>query len=124
MTQNKAQELFELYKQAELSGNDEQAETLEGQLNKGGWKIAHGNTGWTIERIGSGFLTESQLADANLLFPQNRSVDNYRGTDNTPGSNRWIWIGIASVLGLLLIIGIIAAVKAYKKGKHEAIAQL
>lgn len=122
LSEKKAREIFELYKKAELEGQDDKAKSLEAQLNEAGWEITHGPEGWTIVKQDGGGLFSgwgTSSTDMNLLIPRNTPASPYSGTENTNSkTGLYILIGLGT---LVLIIGVVLAVRAYKKGKNGAV---
>lgn len=116
MTQNKAQEIFDLYMQAELNGEDEKAIAYEKQLNDAKWFIvSDGKGALTIDKQGGLFSTFANT-DTTQMLPRNSSTAPYRGTSDSTTSRTGMWIAIT--LGSLLVIGIVIyVVRAYNKKK-------
>lgn len=117
LTEKKAREIFELYKKAELSGNNVEAAELESQLEAAGWKVASSPDGLTIvkERTGlfAGWGKDNDITD---YLPKDTNAAPYRGTNQT-GSRTWLYVGIG-IGTVVLIIGLILAIKHYKKVKN------
>ena len=124
LTEKKANELFTLYKQAELSGDDDLAESLEHQLSQANWKITNGQDGWVIVRDRQGLFSSwnESSTDTNLLIPKNTVTSPYYGdSSSNKKSGMFILIGIGA---LVLIIGIVLAVRAYKKGQNGRVKKI
>lgn len=121
MTKNKAQELFELYKEAELAGNDQKAKEIEAQLAAANWKIVY-SPEWGIEKVVGLFSGWGDNNNTNWMLPNGVQTTPYRGTENT-GSRTWVYVGIG--LGVIaLIVVTILIVRAVKKGKNGGLEQI
>lgn len=111
MTENKAQELFQRYLQAELQGRNDEAASLEQELNSGNWYISSGPEGMTLTKKGKE-INAPDLSD--YYMPKESSVAPNPANDNP---NRALWITL-SIAGALILISI--AVYIIIKRKRDA----
>lgn len=114
MSEKKAQEVFKMQMQAELTGPDQLARDLEKQLNDAGWFITSGPDGPTIKR------KDSVLGDSAIdmfYVPKESSVASNSSNDN-PYGKVWKNIGIAVLIAIGLILIIWGTVKLVQKFKN------
>jgi len=124
LTERKANELFASYRQAELSGDDDLAESLENELNQAGWKITSGQDGLMIVKDKEGLFSSwnDSSTDSSLFIPRSTVTSPYMGdSSSNKKTGMYILIGIGT---LVLIIGIVLAVKAYKKGQNGRVKKI
>lgn len=112
LSKRKAFEIFELYKSAELSGDDAKAKELEEKLNNANWKIVH-SPEWTIIKETQSTLSSEEKQG---LFSSPLFVSPYAGTSNT-GKKTWMYVGIG-VGVIALIVSTILIARAIKKAKN------
>jgi len=117
MTENKAKRILKDYMDAELSGDNDKAETLENQLNEAGWKISVGPEGYTVIRENGGLFTPDTPENTGNFFYQT-SMNRPTNTNTNQGSsNAPLIIGI-SVGVVILIIAIVLGVRAFKQQQN------
>ena len=124
LSEKKAGELFTKYKQAELSGEDDLAQSLEKQLTQAGWKITNGQDGWMIVKQKQGLFSSlnNSNAESNFLIPKRIQTSPYYGDSNSnKKAGVYILIGIGAIV---LIIAIVLAIKAYKKGQNGRVEKI
>lgn len=115
MTQAKAKELLKAYLDAELSGDNALAASLEEQIKKGGWKITYGPEGYTVIRENDGLFSNDNTG--SFFYPQERYVTPYSGTPKSSNNNTGLIVGI-SIGAIVLTISIILIVKLIKSRKN------
>ena len=117
MTDKKAHELFSQYMQAEIKGNDQLAEDLEAELNKGGYIITAGPEGLVIVRKDN--PNAPKVDGVEDYIPQeNKSRTPLQG--DKPRDYTWLWVGGGIIVAILLIIWV---VKIIKKRQYAAAAR-
>lgn len=118
MMERKAKAIFEEYKSAELSGDDNRAEELEKRLNDGGWRVTHGPDGWVVVR-----KPNEQLNEGNALtyLPRNTPVRPYNRNSSELGTGFYTLIGLGAIA---LIIGLIVATRAIKRNRNAGFNKL
>jgi hypothetical protein len=125
MLEKKAREIFALYQQAELSGDNTKAQALEAQLNDGGWNVTSTSSGITIVKERNGLFSNTNWGDSSdidFYIPKNTDTAPYNGTSNT-GSRVWLYIGIGAGVIILTIVTIII-VKRIKKARNGGVKQV
>lgn len=123
MFEKKAREIFALYQQAELSGENDKARTLEAQLNDGGWNVTTTSSGIDIVKDrNSLFSNWGDTSDIESYIPKTTPTAPYNGTSNT-GSRVWLYVGIGAGVIILAIITIVV-VKRIKKAKNGGLKQI
>lgn len=116
MTEKKAQETFEKYMQAELSGDDTLSVQLEHDLNDAGWYITSGPDGPTIAKKDSNI----PLLDWSLA-PKESNISPTPPSDN-PNAKTWRTVGIVVLIAIGVALAILASVKIYRSFKNKQYA--
>lgn len=116
MSEKKAQEVFKMQMQAELTGPDQLARDLEKQLNDAGWFITSGPDGPTIKRKDSAL--DASAIDM-FYVPKESSVASNSSNDN-PNGNVWRNVAIAVLITIALVALIWGSVKVYQHFKNHS----
>lgn len=122
LSEKKAWEVFELYKSAELSGDNEKATTYLQQLNDAKWKVVW-TPEWGIEpsedRLFSNLASNQAFKG---IFNNDVQTAPYKGS-TTPNKKvpTWVWITLGGVALTILTIVIIVKIKKSRNGGFEKI---
>ena len=120
-TETIAKNLLAQYIEAELKGQDEQADSIEAALNEDGWYIVTTSEGLTVQRRSK--LSDGALAELTSNLKNLPMESDYRpiSTPTTRPPMKKGWIIAFSILGgLTLIFGVIVLVKFLKKPAKNA----
>ena len=120
-TETIAKNLLAQYIEAELKGQDEQADSIEAALNEDGWYIVTTSEGLTVQRRSK--LSDGALAELASNLKNLPTESAYRAisapTDRAPMKKGWI-IAFSILGGAALIFGVIVLVKFLKKPAKNA----
>lgn len=111
MTERKANELLKAQLAAEVAGRDAEAESLEKQLNDGGWRITTGPDGPTVVRINKD--GDSKISFDDYYAPKDSPYQPYKGASATQ-NNKGLWIALGIVAGVATLITIIVIIRRYR----------
>jgi len=120
-TETIAKEMLAQYIEAELKGQDEQADSIEAALNEDGWYIVTTSEGLTVQKRSK--VSEGVLAELASNLKKLPTESDYRpiSTPTTRPPMKKGWIIAFSILGgLTLIFGVIVLVKFLKKPAKNA----
>jgi hypothetical protein len=96
MLEKKAKEILQKYLQAEMQGNDQEAEQYENQLNDGGWYITYTAEGPTVKKKENG----ASLPNVDEAYlPKDSGYQPYTASGSS-GSNKTLWITLGVIAGL------------------------
>ena len=114
MSEKKAQEVFKMQMQAELTGPAELARDLEKQLNDAGWYITSGPDGPTIKRKD----TAVDGSAIDWFYAPKESTIAPNSTSDNPNAKLWKNIGLAVLITVGLILIVWGTVKLVQKLKN------
>ncbi|ASS50152.1 MAG: hypothetical protein A3D31_11330 [Candidatus Fluviicola riflensis] len=101
MTEKRANEYLQQYVQAEIKGQNTDAERIEKFLNDNGWFIRTGPDGMVVQRRDR----EGTFPDVEDYLPKESNIQPYKGTVVKSNKNLWIGIGIAAgAIALTILI--------------------
>ena len=120
LSEKRAWEVFELYKEAELSNDNETAKALLQQLEDAKWKVVW-SPKWGIEpeedRLFSNIGNNQAFTGS---FNNNVSATPYKGsTSATKKVPTWVWVTLAGVALTIIAIVVIVKIKKSRNGGFE-----
>lgn len=104
MTEKRANEYLQQYVQAEIKGQNTEAERIEKFLNDNGWFIRSGADGMIVQRKDR----EGIFPDVDDYLPRESNIQPYSGTPAKSNKTVWITIGVlAGVIALIILVNYI-----------------
>lgn len=101
MTEKRANEYLQQYVQAEIKGQNTDAERIEKFLNDNGWFIRSGPDGMVVQRKDR----EGTFPDVEDYLPKESKIQPYSGTPAKSNKSLWLGIGIsAGIIALLILL--------------------
>lgn len=117
LSEKKAWEVFEEYKKAELSNDNEKANALLQQLEDAKWKVVW-TPEWGIEPAENRLFSNLGTApDFSGMFNNDIKTASYKGSaDQTRKVPTWVWFALGGVALTIITIVVIVKIKKSRNG--------